>query len=403
VSAGTDPPAGAAPGTRGRAGAARGRVCFHAGYLYPLFSGGAIPFAGGAETQQALLARGLARRGFEVSVVTCDYGQAAEIVVDGVRLLRSHPPRGGVPVLRFFHPRLSRTLRALQRADAEVYYARGAGVPAGIAYEVARARRAAFVLGTAHDLDARRELALHRNPRDRWWARRTLRGADLVIAQTERQRALYAGEFGRLSEVVPNLVRVPDAAVDPGREGAIVWLGTWKRSKRPEWLLELARRMPERRFVMCGVMPVPPDTLESWQAAEAAARACPNLEVRGFLDPGRVGELFAGAALFVHTSPAEGFPNTLLEAWAHGLPSLSAVDPDGIVARESLGAVVESVDALEAAARRWMANPEWRRAAGARARSYAIGHHAPEAVLERFSALLDAMVERTRTRRTARR
>ena len=105
----------------------------------------------------------------------------------------------------------------------------------------------------------------------------------------------------------------------------------------------------------------------------------------------------------MHTSPAEGFPNTLLEAWAHGLPSLSAVDPDGIVARESLGAVVESVDALEAAARRWMANPEWRRAAGARARSYAIGHHAPEAVLERFSALLDAMVERTRTRRTARR
>ena len=105
----------------------RGRVCLHAGYLYPLFSGGTVEFAGGAEVQQALIARGLAARGFEVSVVTCDYGQPPELVADGVRLLRSHPPRGGIPVLRFFHPRLSRAARVGGRRRRGLLRARPRG------------------------------------------------------------------------------------------------------------------------------------------------------------------------------------------------------------------------------------------------------------------------------------
>lgn len=379
----------------------RGRVCLHAPYLYPLFSRGAIEFTGGAEVQQALLARGLARRGFEVSAVTCDYGQPPDLSVDGVRLLRSYPPRGGIPVLRFFHPRLSRALRALVKAGAEVYYARGLGVPAGEAFEAARWRRAAFVLGTAHDLDVRRDLPLQRSLRDRIWARRTLRAADAIVAQTEVQRGLYATEFGRESEVIPNLVEAPDRATDPGGAGAVavVWLATYKRSKRPEWFLELARRLPERRFIMCGVLPVPPDTDAAWEDARAAARACPNLELSGFVEHERLGGLFAQAALFVHTSPAEGFPNTLLEAWAHGLPCIAAVDPDGVIRREGLGEVVSSIEALEDAVRRWLADPALRRAAGERARAYVLARHAPEVVLERFGGLLDRMVERTRARR----
>jgi glycosyltransferase involved in cell wall biosynthesis len=378
---------------------ARGRICFHASYLYPLFSGGRIAFAGGAEVQQALLARGLAARGFEVSVVTCDYGQEREQRVDGVRLLRSYPPHGGVPGLRFFHPRLSLTLRALRAADAEAYYARGLGVPAGIAFDVARARRAAFALGTAHDLDVRRDLPLHRNPRDRWWSRRVLRGADAIVAQSETQRRGYREAFGRESEVIRNAVEIPASPVDAGGAGAVIWVGTYKRGKRPEWFLELARRLPELRFVMCGVPPVPPDGPEAWEAAQAAARACPNLEVLGFVDHARLPAVYARGALFVHTSPAEGFPNTLLEAWAHGLPGVSAVDPDGVVAREGLGASVGDYESLEREVRAWMADPAARRAAGGRARTFVAAHHAPEAVLDRTASLFDRLVAGVRAAR----
>jgi glycosyltransferase involved in cell wall biosynthesis len=374
----------------------RGRLCFHAVYLYPIFSSGAVEQAGGAEVQQALLARGLARRGFEVSAVTCDFGQPQDLVVDGVRMLRSYQPGRGVPVLRFFHPRLSLTMRALLKADAEVYYARGTGIYAGEAFEVARWRRAAFVLGTAHDLDIYRNFPRLHSTRDRWWALRTVKGADAIIAQSEFQRGLYRSEFGRESEVVPNLVEIPARAVDSGQPGAVVWLGTYKASKRPQWFTELARRFPQQRFVMCGMTT---GNLEPWEAAQAAARECPNLDVRGFMDRNNLAGLLSEAALFVHTSPAEGFSNTLLEAWAHGLPGIAAVDPDGVIRREGLGEVVGSLDELEGAVRRWLADPALRRAAGERARAYVSARHAPDDVLDRYAAFLDRIVGRVRERR----
>ncbi|MBI1796930.1 MAG: glycosyltransferase family 4 protein, partial [Candidatus Eisenbacteria bacterium] len=285
-------------------------------------------------------------------------------------------------------------------ADAEVYYVRGAALAAGVAYEVARARGAAFVLGAAHDHDARRSLPLLGRPPDRWWVRRALRGARTIISQTETQRALFASEMGLASEVVPNLVEPPDGFADAGQEGTIVWLATYKPAKRPEWFVELARRMPQRRFVMCGVIPIPPESPAAWDAARAAAP--PNLEVRGPLDHARLGELFRGASLMVHTSPVEGFPNTVLEAWAHGVPTVSAVDPDGVVTRERLGAVATDWDSLRDAVEALAADPAARRAAGARARACVAAHHAPDRVLERLGAILDRVVAGVRDRRVRR-
>jgi phosphatidylinositol alpha 1,6-mannosyltransferase len=121
--------------------------------------------------------------------------------------------------------------------------------------------------------------------------------------------------------------------------------------------------------------------------------------VRGYVDHDRVGELFRDAALFVHTSPAEGFPNTVLEAWAYGVPSVTAVDPDGVVTAEGLGAVATDVPAMEEAIRRMLADPAGRAAAGARARAYVERRHAPTEVLDRLATLFDRVVADVRSRR----
>jgi glycosyltransferase involved in cell wall biosynthesis len=366
------------------------KLCIYNGYLYPVLSGEkAIEFAGGAEVQQAMLARGLAARGFDVTAVTCDYGQPSPTYVDGVRVLKTHEPFAGIPVVRFFHPRLSTSVRALWEANADVYHVRGSGLAAGIAHDIARMRGAAFVLGAAHEWDALRTMPFQTNPRDRWWYARAVRGADAIVAQTETQRRNFKEQWGRESELIPNLVEIPAAAVDPGRGRTVVWIATYKPAKRPEWVIELARRMPGTRFLMCGVIPIPPETTAAWDAARAAAAGLPNLEVRGYVARDRLHELFADAALFIHTSPAEGFPNTVLEAWAHGVPSVSVVDPDGVIRRERLGEVAERLEDFERILRARLADPEWRRATGARAREHVRAVHASDAGLERFAALLE--------------
>jgi len=372
--------AGGAPGGDDACGLTP-RVCFYAPLLWPLWSEGRVPFTGGAEVQQARIARGLAARGLEVTVVSCDFGQPSPVTVHGVRVLRSYRVDAGWPVVRFFHPRLTGAFSALAAADADVYYVRGASLEAGVAYEAARLRGAAFVFGAASAHDALRTLPELANPRDRLWYRRALRGAAAVMAQTEVQQRLFREHYGVESRVVRNLVEMPEPPADPGANADVVWIGTYKPLKRPDWFLALARELPRVRFVMCGVVPPPPASPAAWEAANRAAAECPNLVVRGFLDHDAVPALLRSAALFVQTSPAEGFSNTMLEAWASGVPTVACADPDGIVARERLGQQVSTPEELTRAVGEWMADPARRREAGERARAHVRAHHDPERVL----------------------
>lgn len=376
----------------------RGRLAIYSERAYPVLDPRGGAFVGGAEVLAVLMARGLAERGYDVHLVTCDFGQPETVVIDGITVHRAFPTDGGIPVLRFFHPRLTQGSRALMRADAEVYYLIGAGMPAGLVHDVARLRGAAFVLHAMSDYDVQKDLSRH-NLRDRLWYRRALRDADRLFAQTEFQREAFRANHGVESRVLPNVIAVPDRMVDAGQDGYVMWLGTYKAIKRPEWFIALARALPHRRFVMTGVVPPPPLTHQHWDAAVAAARECPNLEVRGFQPSEELERLMRGASLVVHTSPTEGFSNVMLEAWALGLPTVSSVNPDGLVTRLRFGAVATDLPYLVESVERLLADPEERRAAGARARDFVVEHHGPAPVFAALTQELDGLVERVRARR----
>jgi glycosyltransferase involved in cell wall biosynthesis len=377
----------------------RGRIAFFSEYVYPVLVPTGVPFAGGAEMQIARFGAGLRDRGFDVTFVTCDFGQPADMTVNGMRVLRTFARHRGLFGLRFFHPRLTLTVGALRRADADLYYAKGVGFAPGVAFDVAHARRAGFITHCAHDEGCTRAGLAVMNVRDRWWYQRAIRGADAVLAQTEWQRSHFQSEFGVASELVPNIVDVPSSGTDSGRDGPVVWLGTYKRAKRPDRFVELARELPEHRFIMTGVIPPPPLPQDHWLAAQAAAATLPNLEVHGYLQHDTVSELLSSAALLVHTSPEEGFSNVLLESWALGLPTVSFVDPDGLVSGEGLGTAVRDFSDLVRQVRALMADPAARRAAGARARAYVQRRHAPELVLDRLAGVADRVVAHVRERR----
>lgn len=335
------------------------------------------------------LARGLAERGFDVSIATCDYGQAAVERRDGVALWRTFSPEAGVPGFRFVYPRLWKTIRTLRSVNADVYLANGGGLTAGWAYEAARLNGSRFVFMAASDKDVLRSLPALAKRRERWWYIRALRGADAHVAQTELQGGLFHDNFGIEAEVIANPAELPAASVDAGANDVILWLSTYKPSKRPEWFLELARRLPQFRFMMIGFAPSS-ETNRSWQSANRAAADLSNLEVHGFVD--QIGDFLSSAALLVHTSPLEGFPNIFLEAWSYGVPSVTAVDPDGVVKKHGMGEVVGSTEGLVETVAAIMAFPDRRRMLGERARRYVETHHGPDRTYEPLASLLDRVV-----------
>lgn len=372
----------------------RGRVCFYSELVYPMLGDSAIEFAGGAEVLVAALARGLVSRGFQVSVVTCDFGQPRREVLHGVHVLRTFVSRKGIRVLRFFHPRITLATRALLEADADVYCVYGSGMQAGLTYDVARLKGRAFVMVAATDYEVVRHPTKHAGARG--WYLRALRGASAMLAQTEYQQRCLREHFGIEAGILPNLVQIPVQPVDPGQDGIVLWLATYKAGKRPEWFTALARQLPHHRFVMAGVVPPPPLTRQAWDEARAVAASCPNLEVRGFQSAEELQKLIRRASLVVHTSPVEGFSNVMLEAWAAGLPTVSGVDPDDTVKRRGMGEHVTEFPALVEAVERLMRDPQARREAGARARAYTIEKHTPDVVLDVLCGVLDRQVEGVR-------
>src|SRR5690348_15825907 len=93
-------------------------VCFVAPYAWPVFSGDArIEVVGGAEVQQAILARLLAAHGYRVTMICQDFGQPDRVAIDGVVVRKVFSGQEGVPVLRFLHPRLTKMWRMLKEVD----------------------------------------------------------------------------------------------------------------------------------------------------------------------------------------------------------------------------------------------------------------------------------------------
>jgi glycosyltransferase involved in cell wall biosynthesis len=100
------------------------------------------------------------------------------------------------------------------------------------------------------------------------------------------------------------------------------------------------------------------------------------------------------AVAVVKTSRVEGMPNTFLEAWARGVPVLSLnVDPDAKIASNDIGVAADgSMERLIDAATSLWRDPELRTATGERARRFIRDVHSPDAVADRWVALLEELI-----------
>ena len=315
-----------ADGVAGEALAAQPHVCFVAPATWPVLAGdAAIPVVGGAEVQQKFLATGLARRGYRVSMICLDYGQPDATQVDGVRVYKMHKPDEGIPVLRFLHPRLTSLWRALKRVDADIYYQRTATPLTGFvaAFCALHGRRSIYAGASNDDFGCEEDIQY---ARDRLIFRYGLRKVDRIIVQNPVQRGLALANHGRESALIANCY-APPANARADHAGYILWVGSMRRQKRPEIFLHLARRLPQYRFVMIGGGDRGHRGEGYAQHIRATAQALPNVQFKGFLPYPDADRHFDGARLLVSTSFNEGFPNTFLQAWARGVPSVGFFDP----------------------------------------------------------------------------
>lgn len=189
----------------------------------------------------------------------------------------------------------------------------------------------------------------------------------------------------RAVPVIPNPVAWPLArnepriapvtACAPGRQ-ILLGVGRLSSEKNFAALVSMFARLapahPDWDLVILGEGPQ--------RAALLARVAAAGLEGRVFFpgSVGNVGDWYAQASLYAMSSDFEGFPNTLVEAMAYGLPAVSFdcdTGPRDIIRHEIDGFLIAPGDlqGMEAALHRLMSDPQLRsdfasRAIDARAR-----------------------------------
>lgn len=346
---------------------------------------------GGESVQQTLLARALAQRGHDVSMVVQDYGQRDGAEWDGIRVYKTYRPAAGLPVVRFFHPRWTGMWSAMARADADLYYVSESGMHVGLAALFCKRHRRRYVFRTASDMDCEpRRLRLN-NARDRWLYEYGLRRADAILVQSAMQAEALARHYRLASRVARMMVEKAQPAA--ARDIDLLWVSNIRRLKRPERILRLADDFRDARVHLAGGPMTGSEAL--FRDVMQAATLRRNVTFHGRLSYQDTSDLYGRARVLVNTSDIEGFPNAYLQAWARGVPVITLIDPDGVIAREGLGVAAAGPDALADAVRSLLNSPAAWQAASDRCRSFIAREFGDDKVL---SVYLDAFERALRTK-----
>lgn len=343
----------------GERGASPGRICFVSPSQHWLRPGG-------AEIAIKYLAEHLAARGW-----------AVRFVCAGAAETEGTAP-SGAPV--FYYRKASRwglgdgpsMMRALRRADADVYYQRVTSVLTLVTGLFCRRASRMMIWAAAHNRDCapfRHVREVFRRGRG---ARYSWKGigpvllkrlivdlayplgiylADVRLAHMEEQQRLLRRAMFLQSELLYKgypceRVRVNHDGQAPDGRQIVVWIANLRSWKRPEIFVRLAARLaaPDREFRMIGA---PFRDAGAQEAFERSVADVPGLRYVGELSHEEVLNQLAGASLLVHTSEVEGFANVFIEAWMNGTPVVTKdFNPDDVIERYGVGGVAETFDEL---------------------------------------------------------
>jgi glycosyltransferase involved in cell wall biosynthesis len=202
--------------------------------------------------------------------------------------------------------------------------------------------------------------------------------ASSLVAQTNATAEWLRRRCGRaLVATIPNPVVIPlpsqPPILDPnilvGTERKIIlWAGRFDEWKRGNLLIEAFARLAAEAcdwdVYMLGSGPL----RETLQQRVFELKLGERVFLPGFA--GNLGDWYKRADIYVMTSSYEGFPNTLLEAMAHGVPSIAydvltgPRDLRGDQNRLILLPDTDELAGLEAALASLISNPQLRGALG---------------------------------------
>lgn len=337
-------------------------ICFISRYAHYVLMNRSDTKIGGAEFQQAIIARALRDRGWRVAFITEKIDARKPFEIAGIRVFPAMDYQSGNPyVRRILRPPLE-LWKWMRKVNASIYYQRNPGALSAFIGIFCRVAGKQFVLAGANDANFDRTNELNVNSiLDVIEIKMGIKLAHKIILQNHRQKRLLKKYYRRNGSVFHNVYEPPKSIgnsadlSDNFQNRKLLWAGRIAPQKRPDLCMRLARLLPDYQIIMIGSR-----THHHALAKKIChdAKKTKNIKYLGHLPLPEVEDLFNSSQGLVNTSFVEGFPNTFLQAWSRGLPVFSFVDPDHLITDHNLGAAVSNLDDMAAAISKRLSDKE---------------------------------------------
>ena len=353
------------------------RIVFAAPTLYPYFQGRGF---GGAELQIWLLAKMFARAGHQVFIAVNDFGQPEDEVRDGVAVVKI-PLRFLGGGNRYFLPDTINFVRKVRRLAPDFILMK---TPNTMLFQLGLVPGAKAVKLFASDEDA-----LPAGGLPGLLYSLGVRMADGFVFQTSVQQRLAKENFRVDGRVIRNLFVPPEndgAALE--KDIDLLWVGGFEPWKQPEKLIELIRKMPERRFTVIA-KPCP----AGQKQLEDELKTLPNVDYIGTVPAHLIAPYYRRCRIFLCTSRYEGFPNTFLQSW-YDLAAVASLEYpcDGVLERFDCGVLASgSIEKMAEQLRMLLDDEARRRVVAANGRSYVESCHLEKNVLPEYEKFFDEL------------
>lgn len=151
--------------------------------------------------------------------------------------------------------------------------------------------------------------------------------AHKIVAVSNAVKGTVEGLYGvNVSKVIPNgfdenTYRLKTSTVKKYTTQAPYFLfcGALTYRKRPDVIIEIAKRLPEQKFIMVGSNPSP----KQGDEYKTQIEKIPNIEYLGRKTREEVRDLMQDATALIFPSEREGLPLSVIEAMACGCPVLA--------------------------------------------------------------------------------
>jgi glycosyltransferase involved in cell wall biosynthesis len=175
--------------------------------------------------------------------------------------------------------------------------------------------------------------------------RKGVRKCKHFVVQNAEQQKLLSDHYTKNSLVIKNIWcknTVSSNLTDYAEKYDAIWVGNFRKLKRPEYFVNLAKRNPEKKFAMIGGC----IDVNLFNSINIECQKMGNIDFLGTVSFNEIMNYFSSSKLLICSSEIEGFPNTFIQAFSVGVPIISTFDPSKIISENNLGYIVENEDEL---------------------------------------------------------